>query len=188
MRVICRYKIKQCLQTSETSHLTMGKVSYRPHRCTFIVYSCLSIPIIVKITSQERGKSSSIYNVWVKVGSLHRRYAVPYTESHRWDAEIVMQGFVVCVMQEVSVGCLSSSVLPQIEWIFSIWPGILGMVIGDGRGKLSKAVVNKRLKKKKDNFFPVWICLFQQHWNLWSLEGNWYSLEGLCEEKGKQGE
>lgn len=131
----------------------MGKVSYRPHRCTFIVYSCLSIPIIVKITSQERGKSSSIYNVWVKVGSLHRRYAVPYTESHRWDAEIVMQGFVVCVMQEVSVGCLSSSVLPQIEWIFSIWPGILGMVIGDGRGKLSKAVVNKRLKKKKRQLF-----------------------------------
>lgn len=126
----------------------MEKVSYRPHRCTFIVCFCLSISRIVKITSQERGKSSGIYNVWVKVGFLHWRYTVPYTESHRWDAEIVMQGFVVCVMQEVRVGWLSSSVQLQPEWI-SIWPGILGMVTGDGRGKLSKAVENKRFKKKK---------------------------------------
>lgn len=160
VRVVCRYKIKQCLWTSESSHLTMEKVSYRPHRCTFIVCSCLSIPRIVKTTSQERGKSSGIYNVWVKVGSLHWRYAMPYTESHRWDAEIVMQGFMVCVMQEVRVGWLSSSVQPQTEWISSIWPGILGMVIGDGRGKLSKAVENKQFKRKKKKKETIFFFFF----------------------------
>lgn len=144
----------------------MEKVSYRPHRCTFIVCSCLSIPRIVKTTSQERGKSSGIYNVWVKVGSLHWRYAMPYTESHRWDAEIVMQGFMVCVMQEVRVGWLSSSVQPQTEWISSIWPGILGMVIGDGRGKLSKAVENKQFKRKKKKRRPSFFFFFPPSLNL----------------------
>ena len=49
-------------------------------------------------------------------------------------------------MQEVRADFHSSSSQPQIEWIFSVWPGILEVVTGDGRVSLNKAVANKLFK------------------------------------------
>ena len=109
---------------------------------------------------------------------------------YRCGAEIVMQGSVTCVMQEVKVDCHSSSSQSQIVWSFSIWPGILEKVTDDGGVSLNKAIANKLLKKKLNNFIfpPASISLFQEHWNPWSPKGNRYSLEAVREEKGRQRE
>lgn len=87
-----------------------------------------------------------------------------YVEAYRCDAEIVMQGSVTCVMQEVRADCHSSSSQPQIEWIFPIWPGILEMVTGDGGVSLNKAVANKLLKKTQLFwFFSVFLGSTEIH-------------------------